>query len=66
MGIIGSAKASSESFPLSFITVFQIAVRGGGRGGNFPPPHWKFHWGRIFLPGEGNLRRSDFDNSNLF
>ena len=22
--------------------------------------------GGIFLPGEGNLRRSDFDNSNLF
>ena len=22
--------------------------------------------GEIFLPAEGNLRRSDFDNSNLF
>ena len=22
--------------------------------------------GRIFLPGKGNLRRSDFDDSNLF
>ena len=33
--------------------VFQIAVRGGGLGG-------------IFLPGGKNLRRSDFDNWNLF
>ena len=32
-------------------------VRGGGIR-NFA--------GEIFLPGEGNLRRSDFDNSNLF
>ena len=26
----------------------------------------KFYWGGIFLLDEGNLRRSDFDNSNLF
>ena len=31
--------------------VFQIAIRGGEE---------------FFLPGKGNLRRSDFDDSNLF
>ena len=44
--------------------VFQIVVRGGAR----------IQWGgseillgeNIFLPGKGNLRRSDFDDSNLF
>ena len=44
--------------------VFQIVVRGGAR----------IQWGEseillgenIFLPGKGNLRRSDFDDSNLF
>ena len=37
-----------------------VGGRGGegGGGGNFT--------GVIFLPGEGNLRRSDFDDSNLF
>ena len=49
--------------------VSQIAVRGGvGRKGG------KFSVGReirnftggIFLLGEGNLRESDFDNSNHF
>ena len=34
-----------------------VCGRGGG-GGSFT--------GVIFLPGEGNLRRSDFDDSNLF
>ena len=47
--------------------VFQIVVRGGAR----------IQWGdgggseillgeNIFLPGKGNLRRSDFDDLNLF
>ena len=35
-----------------------VRERGGG--------NWKFYWEGIFLPGEGNLRRSDFDNLNLF
>ena len=39
--------------------VFQIAVRGG-RGGGI------FSLRGIFLLGSGNLRRSDFDNLNLF
>ena len=40
----------------------------GWEGGKFSPVGWenrKFYWG-IFLPGEGNLRMSDFDASNLF
>ena len=44
--------------------VFQIVVRGGwGWGGGWGS---EILIGEIFLPGEGNLRRSDFDNSNLF
>ena len=41
--------------------VFQIVVRVGG--GNFTGDRWG--GGGIFLPGEGNLRRRDFDNSNF-
>ena len=39
--------------------VFQIVVRVGG--GNFTGDRG----GGDFLPGEGNLRRRDFDNSNF-
>ena len=39
----------------------------GGGGGTNPPlgggGYQKFYWGEIFLPGEGNLRRSDFEKS---
>ena len=45
--------------------VFQIAVMGGGR---VNPPQWgksEILLAGIFLPGGGNLRRSDFDDSNL-
>ena len=48
--------------------VFQIAVRGGG-GGKSPPllPLWVIEiLLEGFLPGGGNLRRSDFDDLNLF
>ena len=44
-----------------------------GKGwGEVNSPQWggknqKCYWGGgFFLPGEGNLRMSDFDNSNLF
>ena len=54
--------------PENLDRVFQITVKGLGlyvppqlgRIGNFTKG------GGIFLPGEGNLRRSDFDNSNPF
>ena len=36
-----------------------MAVKGRGEGNQ------NFHGGGIFLPGEGNLRRSDFDDLNL-
>ena len=39
-------------------------VRGGG-GGKWVVRILEFYWGD-FLPGEGNLMRSDFDDSNLF
>ena len=44
--------------------VFQIALRGGEN----PPvgEDEKFLLGGTFLSGGGNLRRSDFDHSNLF
>ena len=47
--------------------VFQIAIRSGWKN----PPQWgvgigNFTEGGFFLPGAGNLRRSDFDDSNLF
>ena len=38
----------------------------GGEGGKFPPEESEILLGENFLPGEGNLRRSDFDNFNLF
>ena len=40
------------------VRVFQIAIKGGGMG--------NFTGQEIFLPGSGNLSRSDFDNLNLF
>ena len=47
------------------IRVFQIVVRGGGK---VPPVRWESEilLGGIFLLGKGNLRRSDFDDSNPF
>ena len=54
------------------IRVFQIVVRGEGKSLSPLPPTSQggirnFTGGRgIFLPGEGNLRRSDFDDLNLF
>ena len=45
--------------------VFQIVVRGSWAAVN-PSPDWEILLGGDFLLGEGNLRRSDFDNSNLF
>ena len=36
---------------------------GGGAGGR---EDWKFYWKRSLLPGDGNLRRSDFYDLNLF
>ena len=44
--------------------VFQIAVKAGG----IPPVRESeiLLGGGIFLPGKGNLRRSDFDYSSLF
>ena len=44
--------------------VSQITVRGRGEfsGGGIR----NFIGGNIFLPGKGNLRRSDFDDLNLF
>ena len=56
-------------------SIFQIVVRGGGgRGGggkSLPGGgESEIFLGGIFLPGHlacgGNLRRSDFDNLNLF
>ena len=53
--------------PENLDRVFQITVKGLGL---YVPPQWgrigNFTKGGIFLPGEGNLRRSDFDNSNPF
>ena len=43
--------------------VFQIVVSGGGEGRG--ELEILLGWG-IFLPGAGNPRRSDFDDSNLF
>ena len=53
--------STTSSWPLLFLgKVLQIAVRGWGREiGNF-------NGRQFFLPGEGNLRRSYFDDSNLF
>ena len=52
---------------------FPNSVKGGGRGKNPPPPVWvKSDFfcggggGGVFIPGVGNLRRIDFDHSNLF
>ena len=55
--ILGKSTKLGYSRKKANSRVFQIVLRGGGIR-NFA--------GGIFLPGEGNLRRSDFDNSNLF
>ena len=56
-----NSKFNIKKIQLRVPRVFQIAVRCGGWGwGNL-----KFYWGGIFLPGEDNLGRSDFDDSNL-
>ena len=41
-----------------------VCVGGGGGGGG--KGVLEILLGEIFLPGEGNLRRSDFEDSNLF
>ena len=51
--------SSTEIYLSLLLQSFQIVVRSVGGGiRNFT--------GQIFLPSEGNLRRSDFDNLNLF
>ena len=50
-------------FYLFQVRVSQIAV--GGRG-EFSGWIRNFIGGNIFLPGKGNLRKSDFDYLNLF
>ena len=51
---------------MQMFRIFQKVVRGGWEN----PPQWEVgiesFTGEIFLPGEGNLRRRDFDDSNLF
>ena len=44
---------------------FSNSAKGWGK---IPPSEGELEilLGEIFLPGDGNLRRSDFDNSNLF
>ena len=44
-----------------FVTLMQ-GVNSPQCGGE----NQKFYWRGTFLLGEGNLRMSDFDNSNLF
>ena len=39
---------------------------GGGGGGGFRGGDQKFYWRVVGLPATGNLRRSDFDDLNLF
>ena len=45
---------------IAVIRIFQIASRG--RGGGI----WRFYWMGIFLSDCGKLRRSNFDQWNLF
>ena len=50
---------------LSACKVFQIVLRGRGK----PHPvgkNQKSCWGGGFLSGGGNLRRNEFEHSNLF
>ena len=50
----------------SYNRVFQIVVRDGGTKSP-PTPESKILLGRgYFLPAEGNLRRSGFDDLNIF
>ena len=58
---------SLENSIMHMFRIFQKVVRGGWEN---PPPSGRLEsevlmW-EIFLPGEENLRRSDFDDSNLF
>ena len=46
--------------------IFQAALRGGWENPPSGGLELEFYWGGIVLPGEGNLRMSDFDDSNLF
>ena len=48
--------------------VFKIAAWSGGGGGKFPQKcgESEILLRGIFLPGGENLRRSDFDDLNLF
>ena len=48
---------------LEWISVFQIDLRDGG---NPPSGEMRNFAGEIFLLDGGNLKRSDFDDSNLF
>ena len=55
---------------ISTFRVFQIVIEsevGGGREGILPSGgrNQKFYWEGFFLPGKGNLRRSNFDDSKL-
>ena len=43
-----------------------VCVGGGGGGVGRGKGVLEILLGEIFLPGEGNLRRSDFEDSNLF
>ena len=43
-----------------------VCVGGGGRVVGRGKGVLEILLGEIFLPGEGNLRRSDFEDSNLF
>ena len=47
---------------------FPNSGKGWGGVGKFCPPSQSeiLLWRGIFLPDEGNLRRSDFDDPNLF
>ena len=47
----------------NFLGVFQIVVRGRG---NPPVGGMEISLRGIFLPGGMNMRRSEFDHSNLF
>ena len=46
--------------------VFQIALSGGWENLTQPLLDLEILLGEIFLPGEGNLRRSEFGNLNHF
>ena len=70
-GSLHSKKLTVQILKEALHRVFHIAVRDSGRG-DFPffpsrgRQNQKFYCGEIFLPSEESLRRSDFDDSNLF